>query len=755
MKKIISFLIFTFVFSLAIIAPVKSEASFFIAENNSNNQYLLVKFNDNTKANIVFNKLGIFDFEKINSLNLYRIKTNSQSAEKLKKNPNIQFIEKDQKLKLSYVPNDPFYNLQNYLIDSNITKAWDITRGSPNIVVAVVDTGVDYHHQDLKGKMWTNSYGHYGYDFVNKDTDPMDDHYHGTTVAGIIAAKTDNGIGIAGIANVKIMAVKSMTFTGDGFVSDIAQGIIYAADNGAKIINLSLGLPEDSAVLDDAVLYAYRKNCLIVAATGNKGINKVDNPARNPYTIGVGALNLSNTIAEYSNYGTGTSIVAVGDSIYSTGWTPTNNVNYYHYNKGTSFANAQVAGAAALLLSYDPSLSPDQIRKRILGTAKKIPVMGGKDYNPYYGYGKLDAYAALKYDKYPPSITTSIYKTRNNIFQISGEIIDDKNPSNILSETTDSNIKLVRYKIDNGNWQILNNKATNSFLLNFYTPSLTYGEHLITIEATDTAGNIKTQVLNTLNSITGAISSRPDDYKARLVSQSSYIKLSPNQTQSLTLAFQNIGKSIWTKDIVHLGTSHPNDRPSYFADNSWLNNNRIEMKENIVAPGEIAHFEFTATAPSNIKGEFKEYFNLVAENITWFDDIGLFWKISVEEPSYHAQYLGQSSFVIMNKGDTKTLWVEYRNTGTQTWNQNNVHLGTSNPLDRESIFYNPSPTSNWKSRNRIKMEKNNVAPGEIVRFTFTIQAPQTPGIYYEHFRPVADGFTWMEDIGLYWKIIVQ
>ena len=600
--------------------------------------------------------------------------------------------------------------------------------------------------------MWTNQYGYYGYDFVNEDNDPMDDHYHGTVVAGIIAATKDNGLGVAGVANVKIMAVKSMTSTGDGVISDIAQGIKYAANNEAKIITLSLGLGIESSVLDEAVNYAYQKNSLVIAATGNSGDNEINYPARNPLAIGVGSINTLKIRSDFSNYGTGTSLVALGENIYSTSWINTNQTNHYRYNNGTSFAAPQVTGVAALLLSYDPTLTSDQIRKRLFSSAKKLTTMGADSYNYQYGYGELDAYAALTKDKNPPEINAILYKNANGSYQVTGSVMDSKGPSNILPSIAESNIKTVRYSIDNGPWQLISYGPVSVFSLNFNTPVITSGIHNISIEAQDTSGNIKTQAMSTANA--GVISSAPASYKAQLVSQSSYVTLGPGQTKTMSLAFQNVGQSVWTKDLVHLGTSKPIDRTSSFADSSWLSRSRIAMKEDVVAPGNTAHFEFTITNPLT-SGSYNEYFNLVAENITWFSDIGIFWKINVEELSYHAKYLNQSpANVIMSRGSTFSIWVDYQNTGTQTWDRSNVRLGTNNPLDRESPFYMIGQNSGWLSKSRISMEQKTVKPGETGRFTFTIKAPQKDGIYSEYFRPVADGFAWMEDEGLYWQVVV-
>ena len=223
----------------------------------------------------------------------------------------------------------------------------------------------------------------------------------------------------------------------------------------------------------------------------------------------------------------------------------------------------------------------------------------------------------------------------------------------------------------------------------------------------------------------------------------------------MSIAYLNTGSATWTKQSVHLASTHPMDRNSIFTDTSWLSSNRIAMQEDVVAHGEIAHFNFTFSAPTGISGQYNEYFNLVAEGISWMNDIGLYWKVTIEKQSYHASYIGQSPYIIMNRGDQIVFWVEYQNTGGITWDSSVVKLGTANPLDRTSSFYNPISGSGWLSPNRIIMSSNSIVPGQNVRFNFSVKAPNAAGVYNEYFRPVADGFNWMEDNGLYWNIIVK
>jgi thermitase len=747
LKKI--FLVIYLFLLIAPLYPVKA------AELLPKESFLL-KSNNSVETEKELGALGIESFKKIDTLGFYEIETNQDKINILANNKSTVSIEKNKKVKISQTPNDPYYPAQTYLTNSNIPSAWSVSEGSPSVIVAVIDTGVDYNHEDLKNKMWTNPSGYFGYDFVNGDNYPMDDNGHGTQISGIIAAQSNNGVGIAGIANVKIMAVKAIPYGGEGDVADLARGIIYAADNGARVANVSLGLAEESQALDDAITYARAKKCLIVAANGNLYRSFIDNPARNPNAVGVGAVDDSDVRTAYSNYGDGTSLVALGNKIYSSVWKAANDINGYEYGSGTSFAAPQVTGTAALIISKDPSLTSDQVKKRLISSAKKVSAMGNVGYSIEYGYGKLDAYTALTFDKYPPEASLALYKNTDGSYSIKGLVVDDKKSSDIYPDTPDSNIGLIRYQVDgSGNWITLNSNSTQLSNLNVAVSHLAPGEHNILIEASDTAGNKTNVNLSTKTALSSPASSNLSDYKYSFVSQSSYINTTPGQTTGVTLVLQNTGNSVWNKNMVHLGTSHPNDRSSVFSDQTWASSNRVVMQEDSVAVGEIAHFNFSVTSPNGISGVFNEYFNLVAEGIGWMSDMGIYWKVSVGSGVYGAQFINQSPYLIINKGSSASMWVDYQNSGSIAWNSAVVKLGTSNPLDRSSAFYDNTTGSGWKSANRIGMSKNIVSPGETVRFNFTVRAPNTPGMYVESFRPVADGVAWMEDAGLFWNIIVQ
>ena len=288
-------------------------------------------------------------------------------------------------------------------------------------IIAVVDSGIDETHLDLKNKIWKNEdeiAGNkkdddgngfiddtWGWNFSKRNNNPQDKYGHGTHVSGIAAAVTDNGKGIAGVAfpdNIKIMVVKVLSDSGIGFTSDEAKGIKYAADNGAKVINLSLG-SGDSQTIRDAVNYAWGKGVLIVAAAGNNNGGAVIYPAAYKNVIAVSATNYKDDIASFSSVGPQVDVAAPGENIFSTFpsykfyiGTVNGRARYYDVGSGTSMAAPHVAGLAGLLFAQDPSRNNNAttVRNIIETTAYDLGTLGRDD---SFGNGRIDVYKALKY----------------------------------------------------------------------------------------------------------------------------------------------------------------------------------------------------------------------------------------------------------------------------------------------------------------------------------------------------------------------
>ncbi len=283
--------------------------------------------------------------------------------------------------------NDPGYKSQWDISYTESNKAWKLINQKKQIKVAVLDTGVDYKHVDLKNRVLKDL----GYDFINNDSNPIDDNSHGTHVAGIIAAEANNKEGIAGIVgklDVKIIPIKVLDANGQGQADIIAKGIEYAADKGADIINLSFGCSEKSIDIQNAIQYARNKGVFIVVAAGNDNKNcDSTSPAGDVGVYTVSAINTQLKKAQFSDYGNSIKIASPGVKILST--VPDGK---YEVWDGTSMAAPVVSGIVAMLKAEKPNLTPNEIENILNKSAVDIMTKGKDNLT---GYGLVDAYRAM------------------------------------------------------------------------------------------------------------------------------------------------------------------------------------------------------------------------------------------------------------------------------------------------------------------------------------------------------------------------
>jgi thermitase len=278
-------------------------------------------------------------------------------------------------------PNDPGWGDQYNMTAIRAPAGWALNTGAVWVTIAILDTGVDLAHPDLFVRILP------GYDFVNNDNDPQDDHGHGTHVAAIAAASTNNGEGVAGVNwGANILPVKVLNSSATGTYANVAAGIVWATDNGAQVINLSLGGPAPSFVLNDAVNYAYQRGVILVASTGNAGAPSVLYPAAYDPVIAVGATDSGNNLAGFSNYGPEVDVVAPGVNIYSA--FPGGG---YGYRSGTSMAAPHVSGLAALLWGI-PGNGPTRIRALIEASTLDL---GSPGWDVFFGSGLIQMDAAI------------------------------------------------------------------------------------------------------------------------------------------------------------------------------------------------------------------------------------------------------------------------------------------------------------------------------------------------------------------------
>jgi subtilisin family serine protease len=332
---------------------------------------------------------------------IYKIQLDCESRQSLenalaeyRNDPDVEYAELNYIIYANSIPNDTLYADQWSLGKISAQEAWNIYTGSSQTVVAVLDTGVDYNHRDLRDNMWVNEVemngtegvdddgnGYvddiHGYNFIYDNGDPIDDYGHGTYCSGIIAAKGNNDLDIAGICwNARIMALKFMGLFGEGSTSDAALAIYYAVENGADVISNSWSLPNESMLLKDAVDYAYSQGVIIVASAGNDGSDLPQYPACYQNVISVAATNSNDQKWTYSNYGNCVDITAPGVDVLSLSAEGTlfgiSSDGYTTTLSGTSVACPHIAGACALLLSVNPLMTYDQICSVLTRTADPI-----------------------------------------------------------------------------------------------------------------------------------------------------------------------------------------------------------------------------------------------------------------------------------------------------------------------------------------------------------------------------------------------
>jgi hypothetical protein len=404
-----------------------------------------------------------------------------QAIDSLKKNPKVEYIEPDSEV---------------YIIEE--TLPWGVDRIDAELVhvynkgtgvnVSIIDTGIDYTHPDLKA----NYKG--GYDFVNNDADPKDDHGHGTHCAGIVAA-VDNDVGVIGVApEAYLYAVKVLDSRGSGYLSNVILGIQWSVNNRMQVISMSLGTATYSASLEAACNSANSTGLVLVAAAGNSGDG---NPATNEYSypaayasvIAVGAT-ASNDVAPYwSNSGPYLELAAPGVSIYST--LPTYSVTLtrtYGYNygtlSGTSMSCPHVTGTAALVMASDPTLTNVNVRTRLQTTADDL---GPKGWDTVYGYGLVDAdeaAAAPGVDTTPPTIS--------NLTPADGALINTVTPTISATVTDVSGINTTSIIMTVDGATVAHTYDSTTGVVSYVPGTLAEGPHSVTLSVSDTVGNSAT-----------------------------------------------------------------------------------------------------------------------------------------------------------------------------------------------------------------------------------------------------------------------
>ena len=442
-----------------------------------------------------------------------------ETIETLESEPGIAYAEPDLIRHIEVtIPNDTFYRSPNFYLwglnntgqsftvgstgytgtpdaDIDAPEAWDLTRGSSSVTVAVIDSGMQLNHPDLASNLWTNpnetpgngidddANGRIddvnGWDFVNSDNDPTDDDGHGTHVAGTIGAVGNNNSGVTGVAwNVKLMPLKACNAAGSCAISATIAALNYAVAQGVKISNNSYGgISGQSTSERNAITAARDAGHLFVAAAGNDGVN-TDVPANAHYPsnynldniISVASTTLNDGLSSFSNYGTtSVDLGAPGSQILST--YPTSS---YVWANGTSMASPHVAGVAALVKSRKPDWTYSQVRSRLIDNTRPLASLSGTTVTG----GMLNAYSALLFAPDPPTIGSGA----------SGFVSSTSASFSFTGETVGAGVTF-ECRIDSGSWGSCSSPKS-------YT-SLSQGSHTFEVRQTDQAGNVSTEASRT------------------------------------------------------------------------------------------------------------------------------------------------------------------------------------------------------------------------------------------------------------------
>ncbi len=713
----------------------------------------------------------------------------------------------------SVTPNDSLYaSYQWNLPKISAPAAWDKATGNPSVIVAVLDTGVNYNHEDFSGKLWTNSGeiagnnidddgdGYVddvnGFDFVhdsivgglpaNDANGPLDDHGHGSLTASVVAATTNNSKGIAGIGwQTKVMPVKVLGTDGYGAMSDIAAGIRYATAAGAKVISMSLGAfgVSNDVATDSAIANAQAAGVTLVAASGNDSSNSVISyPANNPSVIAVGATDSNDARASYSNAGSQLSLVAPGSSIASVDGVlnvPASPLVSIDASSGSLAAGSYryylsaLNAAGETITSQPTSGSPDINLISVSGTqAVRLSwssVSGATGYRVYR--------TAVGDPNGPEKLLVTLGATTSYVDNGSTPL------SATLSPAVTTALLNSSYATATGTSLAAPHVAGAAALLLGQNPSLTPAQVRTALEnsankVSGMNGQARTDAYGygrlNINSLLTAL----PQYTGVVVGQSAAPAFYNGQSVTMTVDVKNTGLQSWSNSgpqQVRLGTSSPYDRRSGFAGGAWQDLNRVgtfsgrlEANGSVSAtstinPNETARFTFVMRNNGVPLGTYPESFQLVVDGVTWMPSTAVSWNVASipTPPRYSAAWAGQVAPGPLNSGDQATVSIDFTNTGTDPWTNtgvNQIKLAPTRPGDVPSPFASETWQLPWRVGSftgrvdsGVVTPTSTINPGETARFSFKMTGPPqwSAATLRQYFRLVVDGVTWLEDRGVY------
>jgi thermitase len=427
-----------------------------------------------TAINQVLTANGLVVIGRITQIGVMVVQVPEQAADRvaaaLERSGQFTFVERDFLARSNATtPNDPYFGSQWHLPKIQAPSAWDITTGLSSVTIGVIDSGAQPDHPDLSTKLLS------GWNFITGNNSTSDTIGHGTATSGTAAAATNNSNGVAGIAwSNPVMPLVVVDSTGYASYSNIASAITYAADHGIRIMNISIAGSSASSTLQSAVDYAWNKGSVVVAAAGNSSTSTPYYPAACQNVVSVSATDSNDTLAGFSNYGSWIDLAAPGVSI-----TTLNTGSGYASWSGTSFAAPIVAGTAALVLSVKPSLSASSLVGLLEQNADNIGS------STYFGYGRVNAYKAVLAAQGAVSVPPPVVSITNplNTATVAGSISVQGSATSSLS------ISGVQFLVDG---QQISTTTVVPFSFPWNSSTFANGTHVLTVNATDSSGNVGT-----------------------------------------------------------------------------------------------------------------------------------------------------------------------------------------------------------------------------------------------------------------------
>jgi len=624
---------------------------------------LLIRFSPGMNSAQVANKMkemNVAHKREIEGIGVHLVKlppglSVEQALDRFSRLPGVEFAEPNYILHIAETSQAEITD-QWGLTKIDTQRAWNtLNENQKNeVLLATVDTGIHKQESDLSSRIWTDpdetpddgidndSNGYvddtWGWDFVNNDKDPTDDHMHGTAVTSVMVAAQD-GAGMVGICPwCRVVAVKVLDSQGSGSLDVVASGIVYAAQNGARVINLSLAGPIGSQTLEDAVNFAWNQGAVVVAAAGNDGNSSTLYPAGYANAISVASTNSGDKHSCFSNYKAGyISVAAPGEAIYVIDIN--NSTTGYNYYSGTSLSTPHVTGLAGLILGKDPNLSNAQVRSIIENSAVDL---GSPGVDAAFGFGRIDAYRAITGDFSqitPPDSLSSANDTATGYAHARKLVRDDTGKLHLIWHTNEGSLYRIRYatSIDNGNsWDMQPDVFSSPY--ETYHPALAADGTYLYV-AIPSRGNANTpyQILFTRKPLTGGSWSspvslmggnynavRPDIYVDPTNGRLHVIASSFDDSPNLYYRASNTQGASWG-NLSQFNPSNSSSNTRYASIHA--NGDKIYIATRTVSPGLLTYY-YLYTARSTNGG------------VTWIDQTQLSYYLAFTSGEYGISLAG-------------------------------------------------------------------------------------------------------------------